>query len=516
MKTKSVLFFVVAIAVILASCNGDYDKQGNAKTYTLNVSRNIPAGGNVIVNGVTNPAATTRTPGSTITLRATPNSGYTFVNWTATSGTLPKFTDGSATAATVTFSINSNVSIRANFRVNFQLHELPVLIINTGGRPIDSRDVWMTGVSYELFDEAGALLTQGETEIRGRGHSTWSRDDFPKKPYNLRLGSDKALLGMPSHNRWALLANYSDKTLLRTEVAFYKLASIFDNIPWTPSARQVDLYLNGEYRGVYQLTESVRASDNRVKFNRIRNTNPDGGFLLEICTRLEDEYHFTTARQVWVNCSSPDSNLDVLINGTSMTIFEKIMSYIQEAENVLYSSDFTDQSTGWQKYLEMDSFVDFYLINEVAKNNDAQFYSSVYMYYDDAIGKLRMGPIWDFDISMGNINYNSCDRTDGLYIYHAKWLRQLFRDPLFVAAVKARWIEKYDELSTIYQFIDERAAYLNTAQAANFEKWPTLNQKVWPNRVVTGSYAGEIEELKFWLSQRINWLDEELRTLTAW
>ena len=387
---------------------------------------------------------------------------------------------------------------------------LPVLKIDTGGRAINSKEVWMTGVSYELFSGEGALLTEGVTEIRGRGNTTWG---MPKKPYNLRLGSDKALLGMSAHNRWALLANYSDKTLLRTEVAFNKLASIYDNFAWTPSSRFVDVYLNGRYDGVYQLTESIRASNNRVKFNRISSTKPNGGFLLEVCNRLEDEYNFTTRREVYVNCSSPDSNLDVKINGTNTTIFEKIKSYVQGVEDVLYSSNFTDPTTGWRKYLDTNSFVDYYLVNEIARNCDAQFWSSTYMFYDDAMGKLRMGPLWDFDISMGNIDYNDCFKTDGFYMSHAKWLRRLFEDPVFVAAVKARWKEKYRELNTIYKFIDDRAVYLDIAQSQNFERWPILKVKVWPNYKVPGSYAGEIKYLKDWLRGRIIWLDSAINAL---
>ena len=388
---------------------------------------------------------------------------------------------------------------------------LPVLKIDTQGRNIDSKEIWMTGATYELFDGEGALLIDGETEIRGRGNTTWG---MPKKPYNLRLASNQALLGMSAHNRWSLLANYADKTLLRTEITFSKLASIYDSFAWTPSSRFVELYLNGSYDGVYQLTESIRASNNRVKFNSISSTNPNGGFLLEVCNRLEDEYNFTTTHEGFFNCSSPDSNLDVLINGTNMSLFEKIRSYIQGVEDVLYNDNlFTNPTTGWQKYLEMNSFIDYYLVNEITRNCDAQFWSSTYMFYDDAIGKLRMGPLWDFDISMGNIYYNDCFKTDGFYIYYAKWINRLFKDPVFVAAVKARWNDKYRELITIYDFIDERADYLADAQAENFKRWDILKKYVWPNYKVPGSYAGEIRYLKRWLRERIIWLNSAINKL---
>jgi hypothetical protein len=135
------------------------------------------------------------------------------------------------------------------------------------------------------------------------------------------------------------------------------------------------------------------------------------------------------------------------------------------------------------------------------------------MYYDPIKDKLCMGPLWDFDISSGNINYNGNDNPHGFWIMGARWIIRLFEDPVFVSAVKQRWNEKRGELNTIFQFIDERAAFLDVAQAQNFRMWDILDIWVWPNAVVTGSYAGEIEYLKSWLTERINWLDEAINAL---
>jgi len=385
---------------------------------------------------------------------------------------------------------------------------LPVIIINTSQEVVD-KVTWIPA-SYSIHDSNGILIIEGTTGIRGRGNSTWG---MPKKPYNLNLDTATNFLGMPSHRRWSLLANYADKTLLRTDVAFNKLAKIFDNLAWTPRSQYVDLYLNDIYRGVYQLTESIRVDANRVNFNSISSANGTGGFLLEVDERMGDEFNFRSNQGVAFNCSSPDSNLNVLIAETSTTIFEKIKNYVQEAEDALYGNDFTNPVTGWQKYLDIDTFVDWYLINEITKNNDAIFFSSVYMYYDPTKEKLCMGPLWDFDISMGNINYNGSDNINGFWIKNAKWISRLFEDPVFVAAVKTRWNAKYSQLSGIYSFIDERAASLFMAQYQNFNKWLILDKQVWPNAVVMGSYTGEIAYLKSWLRTRIAWLNTELNKL---
>jgi hypothetical protein len=380
---------------------------------------------------------------------------------------------------------------------------LPVLKLDTSNREINSTVTWLEDVTYELYDQSGTLLSFGNLDIKGRGNSTWS---MPKKPYSLKLADKTSLVGMPSHKRWALLANYADKTLLRTDAAF-KLGNIFDNLVWTPRAEYVDMYLNGEYRGVYQLTEQIKVDANRVSINKIKKSAPDDGYILEIDSRRGEEFNFTTTKGVVFCCSDPDEDLDEMIKGENRTLFEKIQEDVQNAENVLYSDDFRDSETGYQQYFDVNSFIDWYLVNEIVKNTDAVFYTSVYMYYDSVKQKYCMGPIWDFDISQGNINYNGCDNTEGFWIKNSVWISRLFEDTTFVGQVKARWSEKKAAVYGILHFIDEQAAYITTAANYNFQKWTILDKYVWPNAYVGNSYTAEIAYLKKWLSERINWLD---------
>jgi hypothetical protein len=384
---------------------------------------------------------------------------------------------------------------------------LPVIKIDTQGMAITSKDDWFTDLhpgvesSYTIYDISGEPVS-GSTDIKGRGNTTWG---MPKKPYSLKLTTKAPLLGMPTHKRWNLLANYSDKTLLRTDVAFKMGEILQDGLMWTPRSRHVQFYLNNQYQGVYQLVEAIKIDENRVNIQNISKKNPQRGYILEIDARKGEVFNFTTTRGVIFNCSDPDEDLDEIITGDTRTIFEKIQTDVQNAEDVLYSDVFSDPNEGYQNYLDVDSFIDWYLVNEITKNADASFYLSVFMYYNGE--KYCMGPVWDFDISLGNYKDSPGEHSDGFYIKNAKWISRLFEDPAFVLQVKERWNTKKTEFFALQQYIDERAAYINSAQAQNFRKWNILGVSVWPNVVVPGSYQGEIDYLKSWLAARLSWLD---------
>ena len=387
---------------------------------------------------------------------------------------------------------------------------LATLFINTNNRSITSKDVWLTNASYSILDKDGVEIASGATDIKGRGNSTWG---MPKKPYSLKLTQKAPILNMPTHKRWTLLANYSDKTLLRTETAF-KMGAIFDNLLWTPRSQQIDFFLNDTYSGTYQLTEAIKVDENRVNLSQtISKKNPNGGYLLEIDERRGEIFNFNTSRGVVFCCSDPDDGLDDIITGGTGTLFQKIKTDVQNLENAIYSASFSDPTNGYRKYIDVNSFVDWYLVNEITKNNDAIFYLSVYMYYNPDSQKFFLGPIWDFDISLGNIDYSNCSDPVGFWIKDSKWIIQLFKDPYFVSLVKARWNEKKQELAELTTFIQNRATALENSQRRNFEKWNILNQYVWPNKIVTGSYQGEVDYLKDFLSKRITWLDTAINAL---
>ena len=160
----------------------------------------------------------------------------------------------------------------------------------------------------------------------------------------------------------------------------------------------------------------------------------------------------------------------------------------------------------------MDSFVDWYLINEITKNNDAIFWSSCYMNLRRG-GKLKMGPIWDFDISLGNVNYNDNFIEEGFWIKNIQWYSRLFEDPAFVAKVKERFAYFYSHREDIMKNINENALYIKYSVQENENKWHTFYTYTWPNYDIWGSYMNEVQSMKTWLSKRFEWLKNEFEKM---
>jgi hypothetical protein len=187
-----------------------------------------------------------------------------------------------------------------------------------------------------------------------------------------------------------------------------------------------------------------------------------------------------------------------------------IKGYINQFETVLHSSGFADPATGYAAYIDVDSFVRWYLVNEVFRNVDANMWSSCWMYKPRG-GKLVMGPLWDFDLAAGNANYADAFMTEGWHIRAAPWFSRLFEDPAFAARVKLAWNEiKADELPAMLAAVTTGSASLQQPQLNNFQRWPTLETYVWPNYAIPGSYAGEIGYLNNWLTARISWMDRQI------
>ncbi len=385
---------------------------------------------------------------------------------------------------------------------------LPVLAIDTVNQaPIVSREDYLDG-SFRLSDADGQTLAESTLEIRGRGNTTWN---YPKKPYRVRLTGGEPLLGMPSSRHWVLLANYADKTMLRNDIAF-EISRVL-GMAYTPRSRFVDVTLNGAYAGVYQLTESIRVGPDRVDIPALDETDTSadvitGGYLLEVDQRRGEDFCFDSKRTDMVFCAADPEEL---LDAARQPQRDYIVGYIDALDAALFGPDFRDPAKGYAAYLDVDSAVAYFLIQELVKNVDGNLRFSTYL-YKKRDGKLFFGPVWDFDRSLGNVNYAGADRTDGWRTRPTPWYTRLFQDPAFAAKVRARWAQmKADgELDAILAYIDERAFYLSEAQKANFVRWPILDQELDITRVIPGSYEGEIAVMKEWLQARIAWMDTQL------
>lgn len=442
-------------------------------------------------------------------------------------------------------SSKSSSSTPADFPVG-TVDALPVLNLNTNNAaPIVSKVDYLPG-SFTLSDVGAADVT-GTLEVRGRGNSTWG---WSKKPYRLKLTNSTSLLGMPKGKSWVLLANYADKTLMRNDIAFMFSRSL--GFEWTPRAQYVELKLNGVYEGVYQLVEQIRVDTNRVnidemKVGDISQDKVSGGYLLQIDFRHNVNYCVGSGWDpVCVNGVNTARNVDYCLDSTHgmepaclespetlqtdpTWVNQKLYidKYYADFEAALFGPNFTDPTVGYAAYVDVDSVINYYLENEIFKNVDGSA-ASFYLYKKRG-GKLFFGPIWDFDLSMGNAGYDDVDKTDGWHIRYNPnfpnvtnniWFTQLFKDPAFVAKVKARWKTLKDEgkLEYIFQYAQARATWLDKQQKKNFLTWSITDTETDINSWVrhgtnggTGSYEAEVAQLIKWQRARVVWMDTQFQ-----
>lgn len=370
---------------------------------------------------------------------------------------------------------------------------LPTVVLDTpGGNPIVSKDDWMADASVSVYDNTGKLDYSGPLSVKGRGNSTWKCE---KKPYALKLDKKSSILGMPKHKRWCLLAEYYDKAWIRNDVALW-MGNNMSDLAWTPRATEVNLVLNGEWLGLYLLTEQVKIDENRVDVG-------DDGFLVEVDNHASDPEETDPYFMVG-HINQPIAVKDYDETAESL---EYITKFMTDADNLLFSDEYLDAESGWKSIFDMDSFVEWYLVKEITKDNDAIFFSSCYMNLRRG-EKLKMGPLWDFDVSMGNYPSDwttdlSINDPEGFYVISSKWYKRMFTDPEFVAAVKNRFNHFYAERQRIYDFIDATVVKTAPAYEYDFRLWRSTASNPASFRET------QIETLKGWLDQRFEWLKTE-------
>ena len=373
---------------------------------------------------------------------------------------------------------------------------LPMMYITTDGlREVTSKDYYIGAnmiLKEDVKTRAAGDVIESRVNIKGRGNSSWK---FPKKPFRLKFDEKISLLDMHKDKSWVLIPNYNDKSMLRNSLAFYM--SSIGNLDYTPESHFVELIFNGKHWGTYQLCEKVKISNHRVAVG-------DDGFLLEIDSRAPGEpdsrFFAVSHMENVVNIKDPE----VQYNDES---YRYVKDFVVKADNALFSNDFKSLTKGWQAYMDMDSFVDWYLIQEIGKNLDGNFDTSCYMHLARG-GKLMMGPIWDMDVAYGNIDQanQSCYSPTGFHIKYVQWYARLFKDPAFVRRVKERFNYFYRRQNDILANVNADAMYLKYSAQENNDVWHLLNVKTWPNYNIWGSYQNEVQELKEWFTTRMNWL----------
>ncbi len=378
---------------------------------------------------------------------------------------------------------------------------LPLLTINTvGATPIVVEDDYIDG-TMTISDPANPSYNySGTLEVKGHGNSTWAE---PKKPYRLNLDTKAPLLGMTSDSNWILLANYDDKTMLRNDVSFQMSQLI--GMAWTPHSAFVEVMLNGQYEGTYQLTEKVEVSKARLNIGSIDSTDNSGtdltgGYLGEIDHYNGETLMLTDSVGLPVGLADPDPPT------TAQAAYWT--NAFTTAEGVLYNPNFLDPTTGWQSAWDITSCVRYFIVEELAGNQDEDDWSSDYFYKPRSDPKFYRGPVWDMDVTFGNNNYGAIQSPNVPWVStQSKWYVRMFQDPAFLAAVKAEWQLIRLQMVALPGYIDMRAAALAQAAANNYSRWPTLGERIWPNPVAAGTYQGEVTLMKNWLTARIAYMD---------
>lgn len=365
-----------------------------------------------------------------------------------------------------------------------------------------SKGAWTPGYIKVYSPDNGTLSM--DMSIKHRGNNS---NGQKKKSYTVKLSERSKVLGMKKHKRWTLIANAADRTLLRNRVA-YEIANRTE-LAWAPHTRFCELYLNGQYAGLYLIVEQIRVDKNRVNITEILpGSDPQetltGGYLLE-CDRYDDELSFKTAvRELPINIKSPDED------AITPAHIEYIQNYFKKIEQLLYQEETPDPE--YRKYIDMASFADVWIILELTNCKDATIPGSVY-YYKDKDGPLCAGPVWDFDLSTftGSRKFLLYDYevTDfGAKKERSLWYSRLFRDDEFRALVKERWQSYLPAFRSIPDYIDEQAAMMEKAADRNFEIW-TANG--W-NKDENLSWKDAVALMKENYLIRLNALNDQIST----
>jgi hypothetical protein len=311
------------------------------------------------------------------------------------------------------------------------------------------------------------------------------------------------MLGMPSAKNWVLLANYNDKTLMRTKIAFELARRIKSD--FAPQSRFVEVVLNGDFIGNYLLTSQVEINESRVNIAAPSAADITGGYLFELDSRLDADFSFrTSAKNTPFTFKDPDAPTTAQYN--------YLKNYVNETEQSLYGANWKDPVNGYAKYIDAESFMRWYFVNETIKNQDSWDFSSIY-YYKNVGGKIGMGPVWDFDISGGNCDYSPSKLPTDWYTRYGVWMVQLVKDPAWNFKFRAMWANaRQKETKQIFDDIDKYAKELKLSQAQNFKRWPILDIYVYPNAVFLGTYDKEVAYFKDFMTQRVAWIDANINS----
>tara|TARA_B100001029_G_scaffold32105_1_gene24071 strand:+ start:173 stop:1585 length:1413 start_codon:yes stop_codon:yes gene_type:complete len=414
-------------------------------------------------------------------------------------------------------------------------------------------DAIISTLGEEIVDEPkiNATLTLIEEDLNETNYSIGieirgsSSQMFDKKSYGFETRSadfnddvDVSLGGFPEEEDWIFYGPYTDKSLIRNKLTF----DLSNLIGYKASnTKFYNLTINDDFKGIYILMEKIKRDKNRVDITKHSGSSPNGGYIVKIdkptgdgglCgTCYDNSFSFRSNYDSNGNLSSGSEIYFVYDypkpDDISSEQKEYIQTYINDFESNLLSDNFNDLENGYLSYIDLDSFINFFIINEITKNIDGYRLST--FLNKDVNAKLKMGPIWDFNLAFGNADYCNGWVTSGWgYKFNdicsgdvwqvPFWWNRLMESPKFKEELKIRWNSLRSNLlsnQSVMNKIDEYSNYLNERGAVyqNFSRWDVLGRYIWPNKFIASTHEEEIDFMKDWINDRFQWLDESISGL---
>jgi hypothetical protein len=425
--------------------------------------------------------------------------------------------------------------------VELESSVLPVFLIETDGQVIEDDEkitadlrILYNGPSIENFMTDLPTEYDGKIGIEIRGATS---SGYPQKPYGFETrnldgtNNNVGLVEMPAENDWVLLSNFNDRSFIRNTLAQHLFEKMGN---YAPRATLCEVQLNGNYQGVYVFGEKIKRDAGRLNIatlnaDELSGDDVTGGYILQM--------NYWNDQNSWELSYNPPNNpeydvhlryeypkADVIAQEQK----DYIAAFVDSMETAIYSEDFDDMETGYRQFLDVESFIDYFLLNEVSRNNDG-FKKSRFFFKDKYSngGKFKAGPPWDFDWGWKNLTsceifestegegwahlINSCP-TDN---YSPEWYVRLLQDSTFGNHMRCRYDEYRDDflnMDYLGNYIDSVATLLVDVQARHYQKWPFLGMATASPELdpIPETYLAEMEFLKDWIEIRLEWLDANL------
>ena len=378
---------------------------------------------------------------------------------------------------------------------------IPRIVIETENhQKIKDRETEIPA-KLQIWGEKAPESEVMDLTIRGRGNTSWG---MPKKSYKIEFVNKQTMLGMPKDRDWALISNYADKTLMKNYLMYHLSAKL--GAYYAPRCEFAEIFLNGEYLGVYLLTETIKIAKKRVNLPETRNS-----YIVEFDDKYRNTEQIVTSKILQNDSNGKTFRIHAPKKAEPENL-STIKNFIEDFETFLKTIHSKKQNN-ISRWIDINEFVTHYWIQELTKNPDAAAYSSVYFSWEKD-GVIKMGPIWDFDLAFGNHTKESINTTDNWYIKTSYWHSYIFNDSIAEFSRFNFWKDNRNNIINVLNEADSIYTLLQYAANNNFKRWNILKSTTYLfHRHSYNTYKEAVDSLNLWLLNRILWIDSEINRI---